>query len=656
MLKVLVIIVALFSVFNMNSQTELDSLNKATQKLMMTNRDSFFKVSDRIIYLLKESKSDSLLIESYLMRSMVHQLAKDFEQAHNYCDSVLLMEDIPVKFNIRAKLGKAEMMWKLNYPKEEVLKVLDRAKEEAININDSTSISSANFRYSNLYISHGDYLKAIQVLVESIEFRPKKLVLPKVLDLAKLSKLFLLIGNSDKAEYYASQALELATEKKYKVKDRIIAILRARIAVNKGEYEKADSLFNIALDNYKKIRAKTDIFNTHVYLAELKFKQNETLIAKNHLIEANKYLNNVQEVQTKVKYHLIDSKIKIKNNDFRNANISLNLAKQIIGKTNSMFLEYDYIKTMAYFEKKRKRFSESLKLTEQYHGLQDSLFKYKTAQQIFDLEAKYQAKEKQKQIELLAANNDLYKVKLKQEKLEKLAIIGGAFIGSLFLLFLVITYFKVREKNRIIEKALKQKDILLREIHHRVKNNLQLISSLLNLQSRYIKDEKAKEVSLDGKNRVRSMSLIHQFLYQNKDLTNLSLDEYFKKLVTELFEAYQVSENRIKVNYSIEKTELDVDRVIPLGLIFNELITNILKYAFPDNKEGVININLSNENNKLILDVKDNGIGFEVENNFSDDKTFGFTLINALLQKWNGSFDIISNEGTQATIVIPNID
>lgn len=656
MIRVILFLLGFFSFSISYSQTELDSLNKAVQKYLMTNRDSFFKISDRIIYLLKESNSDSLLMESYLMRSMVYQLDKDFNNGLKYCDIVLQMENIPVKLKINAILGKAEMMWKLNYSKNQVLEVLDKAKEESIKINDSTSISSAYFRYSNLYISHGDYLKAIQVLMKSIEIRPQKLILPKVLDLAKLSKLFLLIGNNEKAEQYASEAFELALNNKYSIKDKTLAILRARIAVNKGEYYKADSLFNIALENYKKRRAKADIFNIHVYLADLNFKQNKISIARNHLLKANKYFNDVQDIQGKVKYYLVDAKINIKTNDFIKANNSFSEAKKIIDKANSVFLEYDYIKTRAYFEKKRKNYSESLMLTEEYHRLQDSLFKYKTAQQIFDLEAKYQAKEKQKQIELLAANNDLYKVKLKQEKLEKLVILGGAFIGLLFLLFLVITYFKVREKNRIIEKALKQKDILLKEIHHRVKNNLQLITSLLNLQSRYIKDEKAKQVSLDGKNRVRSMSLIHQFLYQNKDLTNLSLDEYFKKLVTELFEAYRITDEKIKVNFNIEKTELDIDRVIPLGLIFNELMTNILKYAFPNNLKGQIDIELYKENKQLILKVRDNGIGFDVENDLSQDKTFGFTLINALLQKWKGKFEIKSREGTQAVIIIPDIN
>ncbi|HHH55335.1 MAG TPA: hypothetical protein ENK91_16875, partial [Bacteroidetes bacterium] len=610
---------------------------------------------DRIIYLSKKENLDSILINAYLTRAMIYQMARDYKLAMNYNDSALVNDAITDKLKIRALMGKAEMMWKLDYPEKDILKYLDQSKKEALKLKDSTSISSVYFRYSNLYLRKGDYVEAIKVLIKSSEIRPKHLILPRILDLAKLAKLFLLIDNTEKAEFYVKKAQDIASKHRYKVNDKIIAVLRGRIAMEKGEYKKADSLYTIALSSYSQAKAKKDIFSTYVYLAELKLKENKINLADENIELAEKFLSYIKENQVKVRYYLAKSKIQIYKNEFKKASKSLESVENSVDKINSLILKIEYIKTEALLAKKRKQFRKSLELTEKYHQLQDSLVQFKSAQKIFDIEAKYQTKEKQKQIELLEAKNSLYASKIKQEKLQKFIILGGGVIGFIFLMFLGITYFKVREKNKTIEKALKQKDILLKEIHHRVKNNLQLISSLLNMQSRYIKDKKAKQVSLDGKNRVRAMSLIHQFLYQKDDLINLSLDEYFKKLVNELFEAYQISKDRIETIFNIEKIELDVDRVIPIGLIFNELMTNILKYAFPNNRKGKIIINLFEENKKLKLELIDNGVGFDKENDFSNDNTFGFTLIDALLKKWNGIFKIQSGQGTKATIIIPDI-
>jgi len=221
-------------------------------------------------------------------------------------------------------------------------------------------------------------------------------------------------------------------------------------------------------------------------------------------------------------------------------------------------------------------------------------------------------------------------------------------IGGIALWMLRKRNRKIKSQNKVITKALKEKDILLREIHHRVKNNLQLVSSILTLQGRSVDNETAAQAINEGKNRVRSMALIHQDLYNKESITGISVGEYLSKLTSELFATYNVKSDRIKLVSDIEDLELDIDTLVPLGLIINELFSNCLKYAFPDDREGSLSISLREINEKLVLKIKDNGIGFD--QNDLRENSFGNTLISALTEQLEGEIVTKSNNGTEVNI------
>jgi PAS domain S-box-containing protein len=215
---------------------------------------------------------------------------------------------------------------------------------------------------------------------------------------------------------------------------------------------------------------------------------------------------------------------------------------------------------------------------------------------------------------------------------------------------------KVEEQ---IKKSLREKDILLREIHHRVKNNIQVITSMLNLHTKYIDDKKYTELIKEMQLRIWSMALIHEKLYMSEDISNINFNEYIKELVNELFRSYGANINLIKPQIIVKDISFGLDTAIPCGLIINELVSNSLKHAFPNRQNNIINIELSKEEKKFKLYISDNGIGLPKSFKIENTKTFGLQLVDTLVKQIKGDLEISStyepdeNSGTHFSIVFP---
>jgi PAS domain S-box-containing protein len=222
-----------------------------------------------------------------------------------------------------------------------------------------------------------------------------------------------------------------------------------------------------------------------------------------------------------------------------------------------------------------------------------------------------------------------------------------------------------------LRDSLKEKDVLLKEIHHRVKNNLQIISSLLNLQSVNIVNEHDKKIFLDSKSRIKSMAIVHEQLYQSEDLSRIDIENYIKKLADSLFNSYNVN-TLIKFNLDVENVKFGVNTAIPLGLMINEFLTNSLKHAFPCIYKGQvsltnfppvlskdatimgdycqINLNLSTDDGKYILMVNDNGVGLPRDLDYRNTSTLGFQLINSLVNQLDGVITLDRSRGSEFRI------
>jgi two-component sensor histidine kinase len=203
-----------------------------------------------------------------------------------------------------------------------------------------------------------------------------------------------------------------------------------------------------------------------------------------------------------------------------------------------------------------------------------------------------------------------------------------------------------------IKASLREKEVLLREIHHRVKNNMQIISSLLNLQAGYIEDKRYLEMFKESQNRIYTMSLVHEKLYRSKDFTKINFKDYIHNLANGVFQSYSSRSGNILLKLNIENVELGIDSAIPCGLIINELVTNSLKYAFPDEKKGEIKIVLVNINgNEYELTVSDNGIGIPEDLDFRKTETLGLHLVSSLAEyQLSGKIKLDRSRGTEFSI------
>ncbi len=217
------------------------------------------------------------------------------------------------------------------------------------------------------------------------------------------------------------------------------------------------------------------------------------------------------------------------------------------------------------------------------------------------------------------------------------------------------TMTDITERRRAeaqIAASLKEKEVLLKEIHHRVKNNLQVISSLLNLQAANVSDGKTLEQLRESQNRIRSMALIHERLYQSGNLARIDFGEYVRSLVGFLARSYGMSAVRVVVN--VQSIDLPVNAAIPCGLIINELVSNALKYAFPEGREGEVNIDLAVQpDGSGVLSVRDNGVGLPAELNPRKTTTLGLQLVNTLTKQLNGSIELMRGNGTTFCITFP---
>ena len=213
---------------------------------------------------------------------------------------------------------------------------------------------------------------------------------------------------------------------------------------------------------------------------------------------------------------------------------------------------------------------------------------------------------------------------------------------------------KIHEEQ--LKKSLNEKELLLKEIHHRVKNNMQIISSLLNLQAGYLKDKEAVDALKESQARIVSMAMIHENLYRSDNLTGINFENYINHLIRNLFHTYNVSMEKIKFNIIAPDVFLNIDTAIPCGLMINELVTNSIKHAFPQGTSGEITIEMVQNQDEYHLKISDNGVGLPSDLDVDESSTLGLLLVNSLVGQLEGTMEVNREQGTTYHIVFKKLE
>lgn len=368
----------------------------------------------------------------------------------------------------------------------------------------------------------------------------------------------------------------------------------------------------------------------------------------------NEVLNKIENKNTPIYIQslLLLADAYLKTNNVKKSEEIINSLKQICC-LEDITLKIQFLEIQAQYFKKLKDYKNSLEITSEIKHLKDSLLTVQNLNLLKSTELNYFIENKEKEV---ATKNLIIEEK---EKTNLIIII----IGLIALLVTGTFALRNNRRKRIeIEKmnvsisnkkeelktSLKEKELLLKEIHHRVKNNLQVISGILNIQNNNITDEKTKKLLVEGQDRIQTIALLHKTMYQNENFNIVDFKTYINELISYIKKANNNDNKNIEIHIEIENIRLNIDTAIPLSLIINEIITNSFKHAFIDKKEGLISISILKTNNESYqLIIKDNGIGLP-ENLTIDrnSKTVGFDLIYGLSQQIEGKIETSNINGT----------
>jgi len=292
------------------------------------------------------------------------------------------------------------------------------------------------------------------------------------------------------------------------------------------------------------------------------------------------------------------------------------------------------------------RLDSALYYYKQADILDDSLNNVAKTNEVVALQTKFETGKKESEIRRLHTES---LVKNRQI----VFLVSALLLFVLLAVCLVLLYYRIRKQRQQIAGQSKELEVMMKELHHRVKNNLQIVSSLLSLQTYKVQDEEAVLVLKESQQRVQAMSFIHQRLYKTESLTAVNMKEYLTDLAESLVSSYGFNRDDFDLHIMVEKEMLDIDKALPIGLIINELMTNALKYAYSTIHRPALHLILTEEDSKLVCTIKDNGTGIDEQQWKTKKNSFGKQLITALCKQLRAQQSLVVNAGTQFTITIP---
>jgi two-component system, sensor histidine kinase PdtaS len=553
---------------------------------------------------------------------------------------------------------------------EKSKKLLNSAISISLKTNDISSQAESYNHFAFLYKNEGNIKKALDYYSKSRSIEEK---LNKFEDLSytlnNIGAIHYDLGDLNKAIDYFSKCREIQLQIGDSIGYANSLINTGTLYLNLKKYDLASKDFDLAksiLSKHNNVKGLAKVYNYfgNLYAEQKKWANSENYYNKSLKIYNNS--NNKNGIATIYK-NLATIQIKqkkwyeAKENTFKSLKISKLIKKTDLTKENYYNLYLIY--------KNENEFKKSAQYLENYHLLKDSLYSEETKRKALQSHLQYDfdkkhltdsisfAKEKENAI--IDERNKQKIQLLEYENLQKQnkvnSIILASTIGFLLILsvfiYLLFKRFK-KEKNLTLEleESVKERDLLNKEIHHRVKNNLQIISSLLNMQKDNLEDKELINALQQSQNRIQAMALIHEKLYQSGNLKDVKLSEYFENLLNYFAETYQFELKNIQYKIDLPAIFINADKLIPLGLIANEIVLNSVKYAFNDRENGKIKIMGNVVNSKIFIIFEDDGVGLPENWQEKSKNSLGMNLINGISRQLKGTSTIESVNGTKISL------
>lgn len=587
---------------------------------------------------------------------------------HSIEDNIALTEKILalcIESGDHALIGRAyEDLIECYHMNTDFVKIVDYLNKALhhYELAGEKKVQSAYCSLSTAYTYMGEYDKALDAMIKSLNIIEQYQVKHyyNMTIYINAGTIYKEMGKLDQAAAYINKAYNLG--KLYEDLDYDILIARQMVSVlyllNKKEttlkyLEEIEKKYDLAHHPYREhgLAALVDMYSNYKQIQKADLYANMANMAL-----ANPEGNNSAAWEVNfalAKYYFLKG-------NYTKSKASMENFLTLVGKSNIKSRMREAYNLLFKLDSIKGDYLSAIKHKDIANAYRDSIFNEAKNWQMAELDVKYQTGKKEKDNELLRKQGEL-----QQSKLENTTLIKNYSILGLAILFIVIliVYYRYRVtqklrkdisvKNKALEKLITEKEWLIKEIHHRVKNNLQVVMSLLNSQAYYLDDKEAKDAIKNSQHRIHSMSLIHKKLYETDIVTSVNMAVYFWELV-EYYKVAFDTKNRIQFMLSAEPVQLDSCEAVPLGLILNEAVNNALKHAFPNNQEGIISISFKREDDFLILSIKDNGIGINENMLLEETGTLGLKLIKGFSRELNADLEFRSRNGLEISVKFKN--
>ena len=473
-------------------------------------------------------------------------------------------------------------------------------------LGDKDAIGHAAHMLASNYMALGNIPEAMKYFKQGLQVsKETNNKIEQIYYYNDLGNIYIINKNFKEAEQHCLTALKLAKE----VND--VQIL-ANVYRKLGHYYRAIENYNEALSNYISSEAAYKSISSKQELAGLYADMATVYTTLQQYTKANYYFT---------------------------------ASKNLYDALNSKMAMSDYYAGKQQYDSATGNWQSAYRHYKEYITIRDSAYSKESLQKLVGSQLRFENDKK----EAIAKAEQEKKDLLAKEEIKRQRNIRNASFAvlAIVLLFSMIALYqrnKLAKEKKRSDQLLQDKELLLREIHHRVKNNLEVVSSLLALQSAQINDEQTKDAMQESQNRVQSIGIVHQKLYQGANLGAIEMKDYFINLSESILDSFG-AEKRVTIECAMEQLDVDIDTAVPLGLIVNELLTNTLKYAFPDGQQGKVKIKLQKKNDGVLqLEVSDNGVG---KSGITHGTGFGGQLVSLLTQQLSGTMKEEVNDGTR---------